>query len=52
VVVLVDPIDRSILVFRPSSVPRSLRGTDSLEIPDVLPGFQSTVDEVFAALKQ
>ena len=48
---LVDPMDRSVLVFRPSALPRPLRDTDPIDLSEVLPEFQATVDQLFSALK-
>ena len=51
VVLLVDPIDQSILVFRPDAGMAIVRGTDRVDLEPVLPGFDLTVDEVFEALR-
>jgi Uma2 family endonuclease len=48
---LVDPKDRSVLLFRPGGGMRALSGGDSLELADILPGFQLTVEEIFASLR-
>ena len=47
---LVDPVDESVLAFRPNHVPRPLRGSDRIEFGDVLPGFELPVHELFDAL--
>jgi Uma2 family endonuclease len=48
---LVDPGDRSVLLFRPSALPRALRGRDQIDLAEVLPGFNASVDDLFSALK-
>jgi len=48
---LVDPVDRSILLFRPNALPRALRAGDAIDLAEVLPGFEATVDQLFSALK-
>jgi Uma2 family endonuclease len=48
---LVDPVDRSVLLFRPNAIPRALRATDAIDLSEVLPGFEATVDQLFSALK-
>jgi Uma2 family endonuclease len=50
VALLVDPHDRSVILFRPSSRPVPLRGADAIEIGDILPGFQLSVDQLFGSL--
>ena len=47
---LVDAQDRSVLLFRPGVSPRALRDADPIDLSDVLPGFQLTIQELFAAL--
>jgi len=49
---LVDPGDASVLVFRPGSRPRALRGADRIDVGEVLPRFQLTVEELFGSLKE
>jgi Uma2 family endonuclease len=51
VAVLVDPGDRSVLLFRAESAPHVLRDADRLEFADVLPGFTRTVDDLFGTLR-
>jgi Uma2 family endonuclease len=51
VALLVDPADESVLVFRPDQTPRALRGAETLELHDVLPGFALTVQELFDSLR-
>jgi len=48
---LVDPVDRSVLLFRPNAIPRALRAADQIDLSEVLPGFEATVNELFSALK-
>jgi Uma2 family endonuclease len=51
IALLVDPDDRSVIVFRGSDRPTACRGDDRLDLDEVLPGFQLTVRELFGALK-
>jgi len=48
---LLDPPDRSVLLFRPNALPRALRSADPIDLEEVLPGFEATVDQLFSALK-
>ncbi len=50
VAALVDPADRSVLLFRRGQEPRALRGDDVLEFGEALPGFQLPVRALFAVL--
>ena len=50
IAVLIDPDDESVLVFRTGVQPRAQRGNDVIDLSDVLPGFQLTVDELFGYL--
>ena len=43
---VVDPRRETITVHRPDKAPRSVRGDDRLEAPDVLPGWSATVAEI------
>ncbi len=47
---LVDPSNRSIVVFRSDHLPSVGRGPDEIDVADVLPGFQLTVERLFAAM--
>ena len=51
VALLVDPADRSVLLFRPGEMPRPLRGPDPIDVGEILPGFELTVQELFDALR-
>jgi Uma2 family endonuclease len=51
IALLVDPGDRSVSVFRPGAQPTVLGGTDRIELDEVLPGFELTVQELFDSLK-
>jgi Uma2 family endonuclease len=51
IAVLVDPDDRSVLVFRAGATTRAFRGADSIDFSDVLPGFELSVDRLFSALR-
>ncbi len=48
---LVDPHDRSVVVFRPDSRASALRGEDRIDFGDVLPGVEIVVGELFESLK-
>ena len=48
---LLDPENRSILVYRPGTTPQRLQGADVLDVGDVLPGFQRVVGELYAAVR-
>lgn len=47
---LVDPADKSVLLFRPGRTVQALHGTDGVDLEDILPGFRLTVQELFASL--
>jgi Uma2 family endonuclease len=50
VALLVDPQDRSIIPYRSGDPTKVLRGSDVVELGDVIAGLRFTVQEVFAAL--
>jgi Uma2 family endonuclease len=50
IALLVDPEDESIITFRHGAEPKALHGEDQIEVSDVLPGFQLTVQELFDSL--
>jgi len=49
---VVDPYDRSVVLFRAAVAPRALRVTDVIDLTQVLPGFKLTVEQVFDALRR
>lgn len=51
IAILVDPADRSVLLFRPDHTPQPLAGSDRIDVRDVLPGFRLTVQQMFDSLK-
>ena len=51
IAVLVDPIARSVSLFRPGTDPLVLQGDAEINLGEVLPGFQLTVRELFDSLK-
>ncbi len=51
IALLVDPRDRSIILFRPDGLPLALRGDDQLPLDDVLPRIKLSVADVFASLQ-
>lgn len=46
---LVDPVAETVTVFAPGHAPRELAGEQVLDGGDVLPGFELTVRDIFAA---
>ena len=50
VALLVDPADFSVVAFRPDQLPVALQGDDAIELPELLPGMQLTVNELFQSL--
>ncbi len=48
---LVDPEDRSVLLFQPGGRARALRGPDRINLDAVLPGFELTVQQLFDTLR-
>jgi Uma2 family endonuclease len=51
VAMLVDPGDRSLVLFRPNQGAQGLRGNDAVDLADVLPGFKLTASDVFESLR-
>lgn len=49
---LVDPDDESVLAFRSDRPASAWRGADRIDVGDVLPHFELTVEELFASLRQ
>ena len=52
IALLVGPGDRAILDIRAGGRIRALRGADRIDLSSVLPGFDLTVDDVFALLRR
>ena len=50
IALLVDPDEETVLVFRPGQPLRLLQGADWIDLDDVLPGFDLTVQGMFDAL--
>lgn len=48
---LVDAADASVLLFRPNQVPSALRESDRIDVGDLLPGFDLTVQELLDSLR-
>ena len=48
---LVDPVARTVRVFRPDGEQGPLTGDDVVDLSDVIPGCAFTVNELFAALR-
>jgi Uma2 family endonuclease len=51
IALLIDPGDKSVLIFRPDQIPAEAHGSDVINLGDVLPGFAIRADEIFSALK-
>ena len=51
VVVLIDPKRRNVYVLRAGGEVGPLREDDAIDITDVLPGFESTVDDLFLSIR-
>ncbi len=51
VALLIDPVDKSVVVFVFGQALRYLHGEDRIDLDDVLPGFELTVAELFSSLK-
>ena len=51
IALLVDPDDRSVILFRQGMNPIALRGSNRIDLDDILPGFDLTVDNLFASLR-
>lgn len=51
IALLVDVRRRSVRVFRPGQPERLLRGADRIDLDEVLPGFELTVDQLYATLR-
>src|SRR6266851_6594357 len=47
IALLVDPYDRSVLLFRAGTAIRVSRGADPIDLSAVLPGFELTAEQVF-----
>lgn len=47
---LVDPTDKSVLLFRSGRLVQALRGTDRIDLDDILPELRLSVQELFASL--
>ena len=48
---LVDPDDRSVVLFRSSATPRALRGEEPIDLSNVVPGLELTVQRLFETLR-
>lgn len=52
VALLVDPADHSVLAFRPDQPTVAWRGSDRIDLHEVLPDLELTVDQLFASLQR
>lgn len=50
IALLVDPDQDTILRFRPDALPDVLTGDDRIDLDEVLPGFELTVNQLFGSL--
>ena len=50
IALLFHPHERSVRLFRPDAELRMLRGADRIDLDAVLPGFELTVNDLFAML--
>jgi Uma2 family endonuclease len=48
---LVDPSDESVAAFRSGVTPEFWRGSERIDLGDVVPGFDLSVEQLFAALR-
>jgi Uma2 family endonuclease len=51
VALLIDPDDQTVLAFRPGAATRALRGTDRLDLEEILPDLDLTAGTLFDSLK-
>jgi Uma2 family endonuclease len=51
IALLVDPVDESVLVFRPAAVPVARSGAEQIDLGDILPSFALSVEELFGSLQ-
>ncbi len=51
IAILVEPKNCSVELFRPGARTGPLRGTNRIDVDDVLPGFELTVEELFQSLR-
>ncbi|MEX1157606.1 MAG: Uma2 family endonuclease [Thermomicrobiales bacterium] len=51
IALLIDPADESVLSFRPGQMPAVLREDDTIDLGDVLPDFNLTVQDLFDSLR-
>jgi Uma2 family endonuclease len=50
IALIADPDEDVVLRFRPDALPDVLRGDDRIDLDEVLPGFELTVNQLFASL--
>lgn len=51
IALLVDPDDESVIRFGAKATTRALRGSDHIDLSEVLPGFELTVQQLFDPLR-
>lgn len=52
IALLVDPSDESVLAFRPGQPAVAWHGADRIDLHEVVPGFELTVERLFASLEE
>jgi Uma2 family endonuclease len=50
IALIADPHEDTVLRFRPDALPDVLTGNDRIDLDEVLPGFELTVDQLFSSL--
>jgi Uma2 family endonuclease len=50
IALIADPDEEVVYRFRPDALPDILRDDDRIDLDEVLPGFELTVNELFASL--
>lgn len=51
VALLVDPVDKSVLAFRSAGRLSTWHGADRIDLTEILPNFELTVEQLFASLR-
>jgi Uma2 family endonuclease len=51
IALVVDPEDQSVISFGAGQMPKALTGVDPIDLTSVLPGFELTVERLFAPLQ-
>jgi Uma2 family endonuclease len=51
IALVVDQRDRSVVVYRPNTIPEAVKGDQPIDLSGVLPGFRLTAAELFDSLR-